>query len=91
MRARRSKIAWRQDFTPWRWGPTAECARLAQDGLPDLGDRLWAWQRTHPKPGQEYSHLDFSDTAEQFMRAIELLREAGVDVGKTIPTGYEAE
>ena len=72
-----------------RWGRTGECAPLAEDGLPDLGERLWAWQRTHPKPGQEYPHLDFSDTADQFLRAIDLLRDAGVEVGQTIPTGYE--
>ena len=36
-------------------------------------------------------HLDFTDTADQLLRAIELLKEAGVDVGKTIPAGYEPE
>jgi hypothetical protein len=72
-----------------RWGRRAECASLAEDGLPDLGERYWAWQVTHPKPGMEMPHLDFSDTADQFLRAIELLKGAGIDVGKTIPAGYE--
>ena len=74
-----------------RWGRTAECARLAEDGLPDLSERYWAWQRTHPKPGMELPQLDFTDTADQFLSAIELLRGAGVDVGKTIPAGYEPD
>jgi hypothetical protein len=74
-----------------RWGKTAECASLAEDGLPDLGERYWAWQVTHPKPGMEMPQLDFSDTADQFLRAIELLKGAGIDVGKTIPAGYETE
>jgi len=74
-----------------RWGQRAECASLAEDGLPPLGERYWAWERTHPKPGMELPHLDFTDTADQLLRAIELLREAGVDVGKTIPAGYEPD
>ena len=72
-----------------RWGQRAECASLAEDGLPPLGERYWAWERTHPKPGMEMPHLDFTDTADQLLRAIELLKGAGVDVGKTIPAGYE--
>ena len=72
-----------------RWGRTEECATLAEDGLPDLNQRYWAWEVTYPKPGTEMPHLDFTDTADQFLRAIELLQRAGVDVGKTIPSGHE--
>jgi hypothetical protein len=51
-----------------RWGRRVECAALAADGL----------------PGMEMPHLDFTDTADQFLRAIKLLQGAGADAGKTI-------
>ena len=73
-----------------RWGLTAECRQLAEEGLPTRNERSWAWDVTHPRPGREMPHLDFTDTADQFLRAVELLRAAGVDVGQTIPEGHEA-
>jgi hypothetical protein len=72
-----------------RWGKTAECESLAESALPDLNERYWAWQVTHPKPGMEFPNLDFTDSADPLLRAVELLRGAGVEVGKTIPPGYE--
>ena len=62
---------------------------MAERGRPTLNQRWWAWDVTQPTPALKFRPLDLTDTAEQFLRAVELLQGAGVDVGKTIPPSYK--
>ena len=36
-------------------------------------------------------HLDYSGTADPFLRAAKLFKGAGLDLGKTIPEGCEPQ